>query len=258
MKNSTYQWQQILRAAVTTPGLISKAYRAFYEYSVGNQLLATVQLIRRNLEPSPINTYRGWQSLGRQVRRGEKAIELCQPITVKDRREKTDENAKLTLFTFNAHWFALSQTDGADVSFVGTPEWNKQTALEKLDIQEKHFVSTNGNIQGYASEKTFAVSPLAFLPHKTTFHELAHIVLGHTAEMILTDDEHTPRSLQEVEAESTALILCETLGLPGAEYARGYVQSWLGAGCEIPERNAQRIFAAADKILKAGEIQSVK
>lgn len=255
MTRENHKWQQILIAAVNTPGIIAKAYTAFYEYSVGNQLLAMVQCLGRGIEPSPINTYKGWQTLGRQVRRGEKAIELCQPITVKDRGETADEKARFTLFTFKAHWFALSQTDGADVDFSGTPEWNKQTALENLSVEEKTFDLTDGNVQGYAQEKAFAVSPLAFLPHKTTFHELAHIVLGHTNEMALTDDERTPKNIVEVEAESTALILCETLGLDGAQYARGYVQNWLGAGCEIPERNAQRIFAAADKILKAGEIK---
>ena len=39
--------------------------------------------------------------------------------------------------------------------------------------------------------------------------------------------------------------------MPGAEYCRGYIQNWL-QGSTIPERSAQRIFAAADKILKAG------
>ena len=39
--------------------------------------------------------------------------------------------------------------------------------------------------------------------------------------------------------------------MPGAEFCRGYIQNWL-QGAAIPERSAQRIFAAADKILKAG------
>ena len=44
--------------------------------------------------------------------------------------------------------------------------------------------------------------------------------------MDLTDTEHTPRSEAEVEAEAVALLCCESLGLPGAEYSRGYIQSW--------------------------------
>jgi len=41
----------------------------------------------------------------------------------------------------------------------------------------------NGNAQGYASPaKQIAINPVAALPHKTMFHELAHMVLGHTVE----------------------------------------------------------------------------
>jgi hypothetical protein len=54
-----------------------------------------------------------------------------------------------------------------------------------------------------------------------------------------------------VEAEAVALLCCESLGLPGAEFSRGYIQSW-GQGQAISERSAQRIFHAADRILKAG------
>jgi hypothetical protein len=41
------------------------------------------------------------------------------------------------------------------------------------------------------------------------------------------------------------------LELPGAEFCRGYIQNWL-KGDTIPESSAQKIFGAADRILKAG------
>ncbi len=86
-------------------------------------------------------------------------------------------------------------------------------------------------------------------------HELAHIVLEHTAESSLQDDERTPKNLRETEAESVASLLCETLSLDGAEYARGYIQAWLGEEQgEIPDASARRILSAADKILKAGSM----
>ena len=66
------------------------------------------------------------------------------------------------------------------------------------------------------------------------------------------DGEQTPRHLREIEAESVALICCESLGLEGAEYCRGYIQHWLKTEREIPNQNAVRIFAAASAILKAG------
>jgi antirestriction protein ArdC len=96
------------------------------------------------------------------------------------------------------------------------------------------------------------VSPIAVLPHKTLSHELAHVLLGHIAEGTqLVDDEGTPRSLREVEAECVALIYCESLGLDGAAECRGYIQHWLN-GRTIPERSTDKIFKAADQIIKKG------
>jgi hypothetical protein len=37
------------------------------------------------------------------------------------------------------------------------------------------------------------------------------------AEAGLTDSDHTPRSLREVEAEAVALVCLEALSLPGAD-----------------------------------------
>jgi hypothetical protein len=42
-----------------------------------------------------------------------------------------------------------------------------------------------------------------------------------------------------MEAEAVSLLCCESLGLPGAEYSRGYIQSW-GQGQTFTERSAQR------------------
>ena len=74
---------ELLQKAVTEPGIISQAYRQFHQYSIGNQLLALGQCVDRGIQPGPINTFPGWKALGRWVRKGEKAITLCMPITVK-------------------------------------------------------------------------------------------------------------------------------------------------------------------------------
>ena len=48
------------------------------------------------------------------------------------------------------------------------------------------------------------------------------------------------------------MLCCGAVDPPGAEYSRGYIHRWWGAGNPIPERSAQRILKAADQILKAG------
>jgi len=248
------EWSAMLAEAVTKPGIISTCYSTFHGYSIGNQALAYSQCSARNIPIGPIATYKKWAELGRQVSKGQKAIALTMPVTISkkdDAGEKTGD--VFQLFTLRNNWFVLSQTEGADyVNEVPTPTWNKAKALAALDIIEVGFALADGNCQGYATGRCIAVNPVAVLPHKTRFHELAHVVLGHTTEGQCADSETTPKNIREVEAEGVAYILCSLLDLPGLVESRGYLQSWL-QGAEITDKSAQKIFGVADKILKSGQ-----
>ena len=115
------------------------------------------------------------------------------------------------------------------------------------------FTEPDGNIQGYAQPgRKLALNPVAAHPNQTLLHEIAHIVLGHCEQTMNSDGEQTPKSLREVEAESVAMLCADALGLPGAKYSRGYVQSWGNGMTTIPEKSCQRIFKAANQILEAG------
>jgi len=252
MDNQT-KWTELLQQAVIEPGLILRAYSAFHGYSLSNQVAALIQCAQRQVEPGPINTYPGWSSLGRQVKKGEKALWLCMPLTRKSKDEDRKGETVITNFVWKPRWFTLAQTEGEPIEAQTSPAWDKARALAALGIEEIPFTLTDGNVQGYAQKRQVAISPLAAMPHKTLLHELAHVELGHTLESDFKDSEHTPRSLREAEAEAVAMLLCESLELPGSEYARGYIQSWL-KGDVIPEKSAQKIFGAADRILRAGTI----
>lgn len=261
-------WSALLQDAVTRPGLISQAYGLFWRYSFSNQLWALIQCMQRKLQPGPIHTYRGWQSLGRQVRKGEKAITLVMPVEVKRRPsdrwwqaaaaepapdDGADPARKVRIFVERPYWFVLSQTDGQPVELQTVPEWDQAIALTALSVEQVPFDMLDGNCQGYARGRQIAVSPIAFMPHRTFFHELAHVELGHTAELqgLIDHGERTPRDLREVEAECVALICSSALGLPGEDFSRGYIQHWLNHQT-VPDRSVQRIFKAADAILRAG------
>jgi N-terminal domain of anti-restriction factor ArdC len=260
------KWSALLVEAVNKPGMIMEAYSAFHSYSIGNQILAMVQCQMRGLEPGPINTFPGWQGLGRSVKRGERALILCMPLTRKVRDEESAESEgengerTFTSFMHKARWFAISQTIGEEFTPPRLPEWEAERALAALDIEQIAFTDTDGNCQGYARKRQIAINPVAQLPHKTLFHEAAHVVLGHTSEADFTDTERTPKNLREVEAEAVALLCCEALNLEGPDFCRGYIQNWLygrkGYDAEaIPEKSAQKIFRAADQILRAGRLQ---
>jgi hypothetical protein len=77
-----------------------------------------------------------FQELGRHVKRGEKAIELCMPVTCK--RTVADQGSdgnegetEITFkrFVFRRNWFMLSQTDGAEYQRPPIPAWDRGRAL---------------------------------------------------------------------------------------------------------------------------------
>jgi antirestriction protein ArdC len=255
----------LLEEAATKPGFIHDAYSRFWNYSLGNQLLAMNQCCGRGIEPGPLASFNRWKELGRHVKKGERALTLCMPIRLKCREwdekriqsglieDGVQELGSRTIFVFKRKWFVLAQTEGEPYIPNPIPNWNREQALAALEIEEQAFDSLNGNTQGYSLPglRVVAVSPLAALPHKTLFHEIAHVLLGTSDSTETAPDDSLPRSAKEVEAESVALICCEALGLEGPDFSRGYIQGYLGEA-KISDKSAQRIFQAADRILKAG------
>src|SRR5438876_3620374 len=90
-KDRSVNFTELLNEAVTKPGTLMRAYSLFWNYSLGNQVLALVQANQRNIPLGPIASFNRWKELGRHVKRGEKAIELCMPVTCK-RTVKADDS----------------------------------------------------------------------------------------------------------------------------------------------------------------------
>ena len=84
------RFADLLIRAVNEPGVISAAYRQFHSFSFGNQLHAYAQCMARGIPLGPIATFMGWKAKGRHVRKGERALTLCMPITCKRRASNED------------------------------------------------------------------------------------------------------------------------------------------------------------------------
>ncbi len=258
MAETKVDWSQLMEKALTAPGHLGNTYSRFHNYSLTNELLFLIQGLHE-----PVASYSRWKSLGRQVVKGARAKEVIVPLMVNENESAADETldekrervARLIGFKVVRAVFGLSDTEGAELPNVPTPGWDLQVALEKLGIAEVPFDRTNGNIQGFAHGLEFAINPVAVNATKTRFHELAHIVLGHTLPHHF-EEYQSHRGIMEFQAEAAAYLVMNELEVMDEETAnvsRGYISHWLGEE-RPPDQAIRQVFTAADRILKAGRL----
>ncbi len=253
---------ELLAQALNAPGKLSATYSLFYDYSISNQIWLWLQGV-----DEPCGPFGFWKTKFGRIAQAGTAKSVLHPVFFtkydKDTKQPVlDKNGRkvqyLARFTPKRTVFKYSDTVGPDVQWPELPTWDLQMALDHLGVEKIRFSNRNGNTQGYSQEKTFAISPVADEPWRTTFHELAHIVLGHTTKEGLAD-YRAHRGIMEFQAEATAHILANELELIdwNASSSRAYIQTWLGGNGEgeITDAHVRAVFGAANKILLAGRPQ---
>ena len=177
MPDLTVSWQNILRDAITRPGTIHEAYSRFHNYSVGNQLLALMQCNARSIQPGPIATFPRWKELGRYVRKGEKALTLCIPVSCKAKHATRDKQGNesaqeiaFTRFVYRNICFVLAQTEGAEFKPEPCSDWDETKALATLAIERTPFDELDGNALGEHSRQSGAVHHYGG-SHNSPWHE---------------------------------------------------------------------------------------
>jgi hypothetical protein len=111
--------QQAARELLSSDGWARwvKTRAKFHSYSAGNCMLLAAQCHQRGIVPTRIAGFRTWLKLGRSVRKGETALRILAPVTVKERDklsgEESDERRVVfkTAFVFDR----LSRAWSADV-----------------------------------------------------------------------------------------------------------------------------------------------
>src|SRR3954452_6308967 len=90
--------EQAARALLTSDGwrrwIKVRASHGLARYSLRNQLLIAIDCDHRGIPPTYVAGFSAFLALNRCVRKGEKAIHILAPVTVKQRdehREPTDE-----------------------------------------------------------------------------------------------------------------------------------------------------------------------
>lgn len=249
MSAESLDWQALIETALTAPGSVGNVYSRFYPYSFTNQMLLMMQGVME-----PVATYKRWQDLGRQVLKGSKAKQIIRPVILEQKDEAGDVESRSIRFKAVRCLFGLSETEGDELPPPPEPpDWSLDTALQTLDIKRVTFQHLDGNCQGYSTGREYAINPIAANPTRTTYHELGHIVLGHTESDELAEYQHH-RGIKEFQAEATSFLTMNELELitpEDASHSRGYIQHWMRDE-RPPDTAIRQVFTATDKILRAG------
>jgi antirestriction protein ArdC len=231
--------------------LYLRAIGRFHRYSLNNVLLIALQ----KPNASYVAGFRTWNELGRFVKKGEKGIMILAPIVRRkaDGEEASDE-ASCTIAGFRAAYvFDISQTDGKELPQIGAVEGNPYDYSDRL----RQFAAA----QGIAVEYSMEIAPargtsyggrIAILPGQSPaeeFSTLAH-ELGH--ELLHRGDRRasTTKKVRETEAEATAFVVCQAIGLEAVSAAADYIQLWNGDVQTLTE-SLGYIRQAASQMLEA-------
>lgn len=232
----------------------------FRSYSPLNLLMLFSQACNRGFSPTLVAGYKGWQKLGRQVKKGEKALYIFAP-TIKRVDQAIDlvssEPPKEVLVGYRlVSVFDLSQTAGDDLPLPPEPllldsESSEIPVLLELltvflkrsgfTVKFESFDEVNGftDFENYLVKVRSNVSASQRL--KTLVHETAHVVLHQSGAV--------SRIQAELEAESCAYVVCRALGVDSSSYSFPYVARWSGGNVALVSQVAQSIHRCAGKIL---------
>jgi len=248
----------------------------FHSYSLGNLLLIGAQAP----QATRVAGFRSWQSLGRQVRKGERGIAILAPCTY---RPKTAERAEPAVPTgpeptatcsggaapnagrgrqvrgFRAvHVFDVAQTEGDPLPDVAPALLTGQAPAGLWDDLASQVTG-----YGYALERGDCAGANGYTDPtrrvvrvrgdvddaqavKVLAHELGHLECGHVKDL---PTYLTCRGRCEVEAESVAYVVAAAHGMDASGYSFAYVAGWAGGDLSMVRQAADTVTQTARRIL---------
>ena len=254
----------------------------FHSYSPRNIQLIVMQ----NPDASHVASFKKWKDdFERSVNKGEKALRIFAPITLKKKDPKThepllDENGNEQTYTsFKlVPVFDISQTNGKELAkpiyeLEGTYQDYGNLYKSAKEVSEANgvplsFSNDTGTANGYYSPKENHIVIKQGMSEqqtlKTIFHEMAHSDL-HNLEKL--QEEPLKRSTAELQAESVAFVVASHYGLDTSDYSFGYLATWsqdpeglsdLEAQIKIVQKEADSLISRIDKSLEKYQSKELK
>lgn len=242
----------------------------FHNYSYRNNLL----ILAQRPDATHVAGYSAWQKkFNRHVRRGEKGIQIIgyapkkisieekktdqdgNPVIGADGKPVTETSSVLVPSFIPVYVYDLSQTEGEPLpELVHDLNDNVDAYQELMDaiISVSPFPITFENFPGEARGYCDPVAQKIVIREgmsesqsvKTAIHEITHADL-HAPQIDTT--ERPDRRTSEVEAESTAFVVCSHYGIDTSDYTFPYLASWSST------RELKELQNSLEKIQKQAE-----
>lgn len=237
--------------------------RRFHTYSFRNQVLIALQDPRA----TQVAGYRAWQALGRQVRRGERGIQILAPVT----KPRLDEAGHPVLDPAGrprrdligvkpASVFDITQTDG--------PPLPAAPDVQSRPLEGPAPDGMWDSLHDYATRLGFTVDTRPCKPEGLTNFTTGQIIIregfqpAHAAVVLAHEIGHasmhepepgtapiTCRGMAEVEAESFAWLVANGWGLDSSTDSFNYLANWATQAAQQKSTTpAEILTATAEKI----------
>lgn len=212
-----------------------------HEYSINNSILAFWQYPQVTM----LAGFKKWLSLGRTVRKGERAIKVLAPLTRKIKDKDSEEDTFIISGWRYVNVFDVNQTEGENLSFghsdkvKGTISFEAIKEISPLPVEVRYDGTSNGNItleRILIAPKDNEAAMVA-----TLLHEIAHYKLGHLGSELDKDTK-------ELEAETVSFIVCCYLGLNNQK-SKYYIGAWNGDQKKLKGKG-KHLISIAENIIR--------
>lgn len=222
-----------------------------HRYSPCNVLLIAMQ----QPNATRVAGYRTWQKLGRQVRQGERGIQILAPVVHRTKKiepvdEEKDEDTE-TLSGFRPTYaFDVSQTEGKPLAEPDRVQGDPGEYLDRLEV----WVVRQGIKLEYAPwiglAEGMSTGGRILLHSKLDAAQAFSVLVHELAHEMLHQEEKLPKTVRETEGEAVAFAVCESVGLESSTASSDYIQLYRGDR-ETLLNSMKRIHRTAGEIIQA-------
>ena len=263
MRNSTkhlrMQVKELIKALKENSGRYEEFLRFAGKMSIRRYSATNMWLIfSQKPDAKYVLGMKSWNRFGRRVKKGERGIAILAPV-IKTLKEEVEneivEKEKLVGFKTTYVW-DISQTEGKPLpveTFAkpveGKKNFNSIISRFKVKVDVRKLYGANGATDGFT---IFIEKSLPDVHKvKTFFHELTHMKYHFSLE-----GKRKKKEVKELEAETSAMIICSYLGIDTTSYSIDYMTLW----SQLPDKELEKAitngFKYANEIIKILEVEN--